>query len=160
MITDINTQLRYDFHGSERDFEAHVADNLDDISKHCGWGEISHFKQQFTLKMGNERQCVDIMIWHKDGTGTLIECKTGKTNRHDVLTAMGQAMFYGTNIKYALGQMPRLVIASPKFSQHLWRTISTFELPINLLVIDGDRCVYTGCSAKTITTDERQTANN
>ena len=136
------TARRFDFVGSERDFESHILDNVDDIARACGWGEISRIERQFTVKFVGHHIIVDVMLWHSDGTGTVIECKTGKTNRNDLLTSIGQVLFYGANLSTALGQMPRLVIAAPFISPYIHGTIKRFDLPICLLSVDGNQCTY------------------
>lgn len=132
----------YDFIGRERDLEMHILENIHDIAAECGWGEICKVKQQFTVRLVGYHIVIDIMLWHPDGSGTLIECKTNNTNRNDLLTGIGQVLFYGTNLPLRLGTMPRLVIASPVISPFVRATIKEFGLPISLLGVDGDRCTY------------------
>ena len=135
-------QQHYDFVGRERDLEAHIVENIHDIASACGWGDIIRIEEQFTVQLVGQRVIADVMLWHSDGTGTLIECKTGKTNRNDLLMGIGQVLFYGANLQAALGCMPRLVIASPYISPYVNDTIRTFNLPICLLGVDGDQCTY------------------
>lgn len=135
---------RYKFIGSESDLESHILDNIHDVAKYCEWGEIQRVERQFRVPIVGYHVIADIMIWHTDGSGTLIECKTGKTNRNDALTGIGQVLFYGTSLKAALGEMPRLVIAAPVSMPHVRQTIRAFALPIHLLTVDGDRCIYDG----------------
>lgn len=135
-------QQQYDFKGSERDLEAHILDNIHDIAHKCGWGEIVRIEKQFMIRLVGYYVVVDIMLWHSDGTGTAIECKTGKNNRNDLLTGIGQVLFYGANLATALKVMPRLVIASPVISPYVHHTIKVFNLPICLLGVDGDKCTY------------------
>ncbi len=139
---DSETKTLFTFTGKETDLESHLIDNLSDISLSCGWGEVSTFKRQYTIPMSKGRIRLDLMLWHPDGTGTAIECKTGNTNRNDLLTGMSQLLFYGVVLEFSLKHLPRLVLATPTFSQIVQSTIQRFALPINLLTVDGDRCVY------------------
>ncbi len=133
---------RFNFVGSEKDFEFHLIDNLEDISKSCGWGEIKRRERQFTIRQDKSRVIADLMIWHTDGTGTIIECKKSNTNRNDVLAAIGQVLFYGAFVKSKMIHRPRLVIAAPSIPFTTYSVIQEFKLPINLLIVDGNKCTY------------------
>lgn len=132
----------YEFSGKEADVENHIIDNIHIISEKCGWGEIVKYKQQFHFSYDTGRVIVDIMIWHNDGTGTLIETKSTGRDKIDVFAAIGQCLFYGDRFYDLFGVEPRLVIATPHISPDIYKTIKRRKLPISLLMIDGDRCVY------------------
>lgn len=141
-MKSIDSAGKFEFVGSEKDFEFHLIDNLNDISQSCGWGEVKRWEQQFTMRQDNTRVIADLMLWHTDGTGTVIECKKSKTNRNDILAAIGQVLFYGTFLKARLSNRPRLVIAAPSIPFSIYSVIQEFKLPINLLIVDGDKCTY------------------
>jgi hypothetical protein len=130
------------FTGSENDLELNIIDDLQEISDNCKWGEIIRYQQQFTLKYKKGRIVTDIFIWHKDGTGTLIEVKKNKTNRNDLLTAISQILFYGNIIERKLKFKPRFVIAINELNEDIYDLINEYNLPINLLMYDKNRCVY------------------
>lgn len=44
----------------------------------------------------------------------------------------------------SLNNMARLVIAAPVINKDLYEVVKRFKLPINLLMVDGDRCIYLG----------------
>lgn len=132
----------FDFDSNEKDLELHILENIHDISKQCGWGDIDRIEQQFQVPFGKGRIVIDIMLWHTDGTGTCIEVKTGKHNRNDLLTAIGQVLSYSYKLKDKLGNYPRMVIATPTIEEEIYNVIQTHKLPINMLMVDGDRCIY------------------
>ncbi|MDO6389014.1 hypothetical protein Q4E40_02660 [Pontibacter sp. BT731] len=141
-LTKEDLMPQYTFLGKEKDLESHVLDNIHDIAKYCKWGVIKRIERQYMLKLASGHVIADIMLWHEDGTGTLIECKTGKNNRNDLIGAIGQVLFYGATFKALLGNMPRLVIAAPELKPELQATIQGFSLPIELILIDGSRCIH------------------
>lgn len=132
----------FDFVGKEKDVELHIIDNIHEIAKHCNWGEVVRIERQFMIRYGKGSICADIMVWHKDGSGTVIEVKRTKTNRNDTLAAIGQVLAYGYKVKEVLTNRPRLVISSPEINEELYRVIQEYKLPIDLLMIDGDRAIY------------------
>tara|TARA_R100000951_G_scaffold79159_1_gene67155 strand:- start:296 stop:763 length:468 start_codon:yes stop_codon:yes gene_type:complete len=139
---DVILLNRYHFKGKEKDIENHILENINDISNQCGWGVIQRVKSQYVVPFGNGRLIADIMVWHKDGTGTCIEVKSGKHNRNDLLNAISQSLSYGYKLKSMLGNYPRLVIAAPKIEEEIYNVVAEYKLPINMLMVDGDRCVY------------------
>lgn len=146
MIENLEEALKpkYIFTEKEIELQNHIIENINDIAENCMWGEIEQFKQQYAISKVNGRIIADIMIWHKDGTGTVIEVKRSSTNRNDILTAISQCLFYGTIMESALKFMPRLVIATPKIDTDTYSVIKRFNLPINLLMVDFNRCIYLG----------------
>ena len=145
MITEKDLIPTYEFKGKEKDLEQHFLDNIYDISKMCGWGDIIRFENQFRINFGKNCIILDVMIWHKDGTGTCIEIKTGKHNRNDLLTGVSQLLSYGYKTKFSLGKRPRLVLITPQIEREVNGVIKEYNLPIDMLMIDADRCVYLPC---------------
>ena len=133
---------QYKFIGKEKDIESHILDNIKDISIHCSWGKVKKVERQYIIGTYKGHIIVDIMIWHNDGTGTAIEVKTGKTNRNDGFAAIGQCLYYGIKMQRSLKEMPRMVIAMPEINYDIYEIINYFKLPISLLMVDGDRCIY------------------
>lgn len=142
MATESIFDPTYDFIGKESDVEDHIIENLDDISKYSKWGEISRVEKQWVMPFGKTFIKADIMIWHNDGTGTVIEVKRTKTNKNDIISGISQLMSYGYKMKTMLGAMPRMVLAAPTINEDVADVIKEFNLPIELMMIDGDRVVY------------------
>lgn len=143
-IHDIDLEPKYSFIGKEKDIEDHIIEHINDISANCMWGDIKRIERQFYIPIANGSIVVDLMIWHTDGTGTSIEIKRSKTNRNDVLTAIGQSLFYGLKMEESLKNKARLVIASPQINKDIYDVVKKYKLPINFLMVDGDRCIYLG----------------
>lgn len=135
---------QYDFIGKEKDLEDYILENINEISNNCKWGDILRIERQFQVPIAQGKVIIDIMIWHKDGTGTAIEVKRSKTNRNDILAGIGQCLSYALKLESALDNAPRLVIAAPVINDDLYRIVNKFKLPINLLMVDGHRCIYLG----------------
>jgi hypothetical protein len=141
-IQDIDITPQYKFEGKEKDVEDHIISNIHEISENCMWGEIKRIETQFVIPLKNSKIRADIMIWHTDGTGTVIEVKKSETHRSQNLSAIGQALFYGRVMEKTLTKMPRMVVASNEISRELYDVIHRFKLPINLLMVDNDRFIY------------------
>lgn len=127
---------------SEKQYETFLIENIEEVSLNCGWGGIERIERQYVLPLKNGRIICDLMIWHKDGTGTCIEVKTGKNNRNDDLMGLGQLMFYGSIMEEYLENMPRMVLVCPKLKQELWQVVKRFNIPIDLLELTNDKCIY------------------
>ena len=127
--------------GNEKDIENHLIDNIDDISIGCFWGPVEKFQKQLRLDMKGFSPVCDLMIWHGDGTGTVVEVKKFK-NELSQSHAIGQILMYGEAIKLKLSEYPRLVICSDYISPIIKSIISAQKLPIKTLQLDGDKVTY------------------
>ena len=131
-----------DFVGSEKDIEQHLFDNIHEVISNCGLPEIARVEQQYTINLKHGRMIADIMIWHTDGTGTVIEVKKSQSQRTTILMAISQLLLYGIMIKDALGATPRMIVASERIDPELFVVVDTYKLPISFLMCDGDRFVF------------------
>lgn len=136
----------YEFMGDENALEKHVLDNLEIICKGCSWPQIKAVERQFRIKSGDTTAIIDIFVLHEDNSVTIIECKKTKTNRNDIVGAIGQVLFYSSIIEHVHKRKSRLVIASPQINPIVHSTISKYKLPIDLMMVDGDRCIYLSAS--------------
>lgn len=127
--------------GSEKDIEMHLIDNLDDISKNCFWGSVRTYHRQLRLEIFDSNPICDLMIWHHDGTGTVVEVKKYKSDLWQSY-AIGQVLMYGEIIRAKLNEYPRMVICSDYISPLLKLTVKQNKLPIRLLELDGDKAFY------------------
>lgn len=139
-MTKSDTILKKGF--SEKEFEGYLVENIHDIAENCRWGEIKKVDRQCSMRFNDGRIRCDVMLWHKDGTGTCIEVKTGNNNRNDDLTGLSQLLFYGISIEKKLSNAPRLVLVTPKIKNILWQVIKKYDLPICLLELTEDKCIY------------------
>jgi RecB family endonuclease NucS len=129
---------------SEKEHEDFLLDNIDYISECCLWGEIVRIERQFRITLSQGCVIADIMLWHKDGTGTCIEVKTGKNNRNDDLMGLSQLLFYGFIMENSLQNMPRLVLATPTIKGEIFAVIQKYNLPISILNYSENKCIYLG----------------
>jgi len=137
-----SNKKRHSIKKREKDYETFIIENIDLISESCRWGDIVKIERQYVIPIDNGRIIADIMIWHKDGTGTCIEVKTGENNRNDYLTGISQLLFYGLITEHSLKNMPRLVLASPKIKNIAWDVVKKFNLPVNFLEVTENKCIY------------------
>jgi len=127
---------------TEREFELFLLDNINIVSKNCHWGKITRIERQCSMAFNDGAIRCDIMLWHEDGTGTCIEVKMGHNNRNDDLMGLGQLLFYGLCIEKRLTNKPRLVLVCPNIKNSLWDIIKAYNLPICLLELTDDKCIY------------------
>lgn len=126
---------------SEKDIENHLIDNIHEISSGCFWGDIKRFKPQFQIGGIGCRAICDVMIWHNDGTGTVVEVKKYKSLHH-LISSIGQIILYGELIHAILGQYPRLVIACDHIPQIVKHIVKLNTPSIKLLELNGNRVEY------------------
>jgi len=136
----------------EKELEDYFIDTIEHISESCYWGEIERFERQYILPIKNGRIIADVMIWHKDGTGTCVEIKTGTNNRNDDLMGISQLLLYGTVMEELLTKLPRLVLVRPEISPLTFTMIERFNLPIALLQLTDNKCIYLSNGTKNNTT--------
>ena len=134
-------ERKFDFEGTEKDLELHLLDNIGRITESCGWGKTRRVENQYVIPSNHGSARLDVMLWHEDGTGTVIEAKKNY-NRNNVLNSIGQLLYYGTLVEKRLGKMPRLVLAVNDVDASLKATIDRFGLPISILMLDGNTCLY------------------
>jgi len=132
----------YKFVGKESDLTAHIFENIHDIADNCKWGKIQRVEREFRIQRGGINIRADIMVWHEDGTATVIEAKTLLNNRNDGINAISQCLFYGSGVEHSLGNIPRLVIALPTIDPILVEVVRRFNLPIRFLIIDPEKAIY------------------
>jgi len=133
---------RFGFKGKERDIEAHVLDNINDISIGAGWGKVRAAKSQVRLPSIKGRSvAVDIVVYHTYGTITVIEVKKHRPDRSELMKAITQVLFYGTLIERKFKVLPRMVVASNVISDELFEVCDRFSFPVDVLMIDGDRVI-------------------
>jgi hypothetical protein len=135
----ILTERKFDFTGKEKDIGNHIINNLHDISRSCGWGEIIHSEKESRIIL-NSKVRIDLSLKHKDGTITIIELK--KYNKHDIYRAIGQILHYGELMFLSYGVYPRMVIASDDIDEVMISIIKNNKLNIDLLRVDGDICTF------------------
>lgn len=141
IIKELLKPTEFDYIGAEKDFEQYVVENIDELAFYCGWGDVARVKTQFILPYKNGKPRCDVMVWHKDGTGTIIECKIGGRNGW-MLAAIGQCLFYREMCHFKLKEYPRIVLASNDISAEVYSVISSYKLPINLMQIDAGKVIY------------------
>lgn len=88
-----------------------------------GWPAIIRIETEYQVERGR----IDILAFHEDGSGTIIECKAARSAR-DILPAIGQVMSYGLQIaRNGLFKSVRLAIASRAGGEQLRPLKPMFE---------------------------------
>jgi RecB family endonuclease NucS len=141
-VTEEDLISQFQFVGKEKDLEDYILDNIDLISEKCGWGKVANVDRQRTIRFGKSRIIIDLLVVHEDNTSTIIEVKKSSGNRNDIIGGIGQVLFYSTMLETLIHVNSRLVIISSEFSLLVNSTINKFQLPIDLIMVDGDRCIY------------------
>lgn len=129
------------FSSTEKDFHQHILENIHDIAKDAGWGDVLRCENEFRIPCIGGYAVVDIMVWHTDGSGTIIECKKSHKDRTSELAGIGQLLFYGQKAEDALGHKPRLVYAHTELNLDILRLVSEYKLPIRCMEVCGDRVI-------------------
>lgn len=65
------------------------------LAEAYGWPPIISAVAEFPVPRGR----IDLMLFHADGTGTVVECKASR-NPRDLLPAVGQVMSYAVQVGY------------------------------------------------------------
>src|SRR5437868_5656112 len=86
------------FGGSERGVVDELCFLIEEgaLADAYGWPEIVHAEREYPVPRGR----IDLMLFHVDGSATVIECKASRSAR-DVLPAIGQVMSYGVQVGYS-----------------------------------------------------------
>lgn len=132
----------YNFVGSESDITDYIVESIQEIADGCKWSEIDFVKREISLPSGTTKnnRC-DLLLWHKDGTGTLIEVKKYKDDNY-MVGAIGQVLMYAELCLIKYGNYPRIVIASDYIPTVLKSIIKSNKLPIKTMQIDGEKVTY------------------
>ena len=141
IIQELLKPTEFKYIGAEKEFEDYLYESIDEVAFYCGWGKVKRIEKQYILKYGKKKPRVDLMVWHNDGSGTIIECKIENSN-HWMLSAIGQSLFYRNIAKHLLGQFPRIVIAADSIPTELYSVIAEYKLPIKLLQMDNGKIIY------------------
>lgn len=142
-LKGMETLTKYKFIGKEKDICKYFTENMEYIALECKWDKVRNYKEEYVLLTKHGRIQVDCMIWHDNGTGTIIEFKANKIkNTAWGLSAIGQILYYGSMVEMILGKLPRMVIASNEITTALKFIIKQYKLPIQLMQIDGEEVSY------------------
>ena len=78
------------------------------LAEAYGWPPVIRYEREFNVPAGR----IDVMLFHNDGSGTVIECKVTNEPRL-LLPAIGQLMSYGVKVGYSrVLTKTRLALAS------------------------------------------------
>lgn len=142
MAVDKDLVPLFDFVGSEKDLEEYILEEIETISENCKWGGIKSIEQQYRIPFGNTHLITDLMLFHDNGTATIIEVKGLSRNKNSILGGVMQLLSYGMKIEAITGYKPRLVLVAPEINPDVGMVIAHYNLPISLMMVDGDRVVY------------------
>lgn len=141
-VTIADLEPQYVFWGKETHIEAHFVDCYQDIARESGWGSVKEIQQQVKIPALLDRFVIlDLVLFHDNGTITIIEAKKHRKDRQDMLKALPQVLYYGTLIEQKYGVLPRMVILSDTISPELFEVCTRFNFPIDFMMLDGDRVI-------------------
>jgi len=144
VVKEIKKQHRYLFKGDEKRFEKYIYNDLSDICNNLGYADIKKAEMQHVIKTANYKIIPDIMIWHKDGTGTIFEVKVTNSNNpqtspNEQIKSIGQLLLYRSVIKEKYGEFPRVFLITDQLFEKTFHIFADNDLPVGLIEIQNDR---------------------
>lgn len=130
------------FNGTELDIQNHIVENINDICDRCFLGSVKNTLTNLKIKGQTKSSGIyDILIYHTNGTGTIIEVKKYTSDMH-LLSAIGQILYYAELCEIQLTNYPRLIIASNFIQNSIRAIIKANKLPIRILEVDGNKVTF------------------
>ncbi len=164
-------EAEFSFIGDKKSFAEFVRNNIDQIAKECGWGEVKEIgKFQFGRK--HENDLITLQVLHQNNIATRlfmqvnednIEQPTGDFRLDEELAEMGISLdefqdLEGLPFSAVIAafddiimleddlineDLPtRFVVVSPVIDPRLVQKAREKDFPISFLMIDNDRCAY------------------
>lgn len=97
LIKSVSSALHDAFGGAEVGVTRELLFQIDQgsLAASYGWPPIISAVTEFPIPRGR----IDLMLFHADGSGTVVECKASR-NPRDLLPAVGQVMSYAVQVGY------------------------------------------------------------
>lgn len=164
-------EAEFAFTGDKISFAEFVRNNIDQIAKECGWGEVKEIgKFQFVRK--EENDLITLQVLHENNVATrlfmqvhedYIEQPTGDYRLDEELAEMGIILDEFQDLEglpfsaviaafddiiqlekdYINHDLPtRFVVVSPVIDPRLVQKAREKDFSISFLMIDNDRCAY------------------
>lgn len=118
---------------NEQEFEEYCVEFLPRLFSHIGW-EASEIMTQKSYSTNFGRIKPDILIKHKNGAISVVECKYSK-QRNDQLNAIGQLLVYRSALERLFNVTPHIIIADHTAYKGTMIAIKDFDLPITLMAV-------------------------
>ena len=140
----LRENVLWEFDGNEKDFEANIIENLDQIIELLGLPEIKAVGRQKQIRFHGGQIIIDIVIRHIDGSATIIEVK--KLNKKNKwvspfaqMQAIGQLLLYQNIFEAKTNVKPRLILIDNKIHERTCLAFMNNNLPITLIDFQKDR---------------------
>ena len=136
--------LRYEYIGSEKDFEGMIYDNIREICAGLGLPEIIAVERQKSVKLDDIQIRMDIIVRHTDDTITIFEVKKVNSKNpqcahYAQVNAIGQLLLYKFVVGMSTGCDVRLVLVDNKIYFRTRCVFAEEKLPITLMEVQRNR---------------------
>jgi len=144
LLSLLKEPIRWEFDGSEKEFEDNVAEHIEEICLHLDLPAIESIYRQRQIRMNGFQVIMDIVVRHLDQTATIFEVKKANskhpsTGTFNQMQGIGQLLLYQNAFEMVTGGKPRLVLIDNKiYERTLWSFVNN-ELPITLVDFQKDR---------------------
>ena len=143
VMEEVNKPIMYHFEGTEKQYENHIVEHIDDICSGMGLPPVVLVGQQKQIRFDNNQIIVDIICRHADDSCTAFEVKKinkkhAHTSTNEQVKAIGQTLLYKSVLGSKLGNVRVCVIAEKIFKRTLL-CFSEFDLPITLIEFQKDK---------------------
>ncbi|MEK4425883.1 hypothetical protein [Solibacillus sp. FSL K6-1523] len=144
MIDLLKEPVRWEFDGSEKEFENNVVMHIEEICQFLNLPKIESVHRQRQIKLDDFQVIFDIVVKHIDSTATIFEVKKAN-NKHpstgtfNQMQGVGQLLLYQNVFELVTGGKPRLVLIDNKiYERTIWAFVNN-KLPITLVDFQKDR---------------------
>lgn len=139
----LRESMKYEFMGTEKDFEENVILHLEQICECLELPKIESIHRQKIIKMSGIQGKMDIVVRHTDQTATIFEVKkvntkypsTGTSNQ---MQGIGQLLLYQNLFEAKTGGKPRLVLIDSKIFERTYLSFIGNNIPITLVEFQKD----------------------
>lgn len=140
----LREQIRWEFEGTEREFENNIVEHLEEICTFLSLPDIESIHRQKQIRAEGIQIIMDIVVRHTDETATIFEVKKA-SNKHpshgpsNQLKGVGQLLLYQNLFESITGGKPRLVLIDNKIHERTLLAFANNNLPITLVDFQKDR---------------------
>lgn len=144
VLSELQKPIRFEFIGSEKDFEEIIVENMGDLCRGLGLPGIRYISTQKRLNAGGFSIKPDIIVRHVDSSVTIFEVKKASSKYPGLaptnqMKAVGQLLLYG-NVISSFTKVPvRLALIDNKIYYRTYCAFVGNKLPITLIDVQLDR---------------------
>lgn len=133
-----------EFIGTTEQFTMWVMDNIHNIAKQCGWGEIESMTPKALVLNNEEREIHNLTIIHTDGIKTYLMCEI--SNDGMPFSACLESFIAITATQTCERCDGRIVVVSPAIDERIAKYTHAKNVPVNFLMLNQSQCKYWSCA--------------